>query len=80
MSFLRQLLNINVLSWGDRSIGKILATQACRPEFFLQHPYEKPCVVIQACNPSVGEAETGGPVGMLAGQHISDRSCLKNIN
>lgn len=40
-------------------MGKVLATQACGPEFTSQHPCAGPSKEIQYCNPSAEKVVTG---------------------
>lgn len=43
----------------------MLATQAGGPGFGSPAPCKKPVMVVNACNPSSGEAHTGGSLGIL---------------
>lgn len=44
----------------DGSVGAALALQAGEPKFELQNPCKSPALMMQACNSSAREVETGG--------------------
>lgn len=46
-------------AWGHGSVDKVLAVQACGPEFKCQHPCKNPGTVMPYYNPSAGEVVTG---------------------
>lgn len=54
---------------------KVLAIQAWVPEFDLQHSHKQSSVVKCICNPSTGEAETGGALE-LTGQPAKFHQCV----
>lgn len=52
---------LNSLRWGGRSVSKVLAMKAWRPELDLQHPYEEPGEIIISPRTEEVETHSAGP-------------------
>lgn len=63
-------LTITSGGWGDGSVSWILAVQTSGLQLVPQHPHKRVSFAAPACQPSAGEAETGGPMRLSGSSEV----------